>query len=84
MKRSKKKGPFILLQNKNKTLGKNSIFILKRNFEITFQIIGLTCHVYDGKKFLKINITENMVGHKLGEFVPTRAKFVFKKNKKKK
>lgn len=82
MKRSKKKGPFILLQHKNKTLNKNSILVLKRNFEITFQIIGITCHVYDGKKFSKLNISENMVGHKLGEFVPTRAKFVFKKKKK--
>jgi len=84
MKRSKKKGPFILLQHKNnKTSNKNSIFTLKRNFEVTFQIIGVTCHVYDGKNFIKLNISENMVGHKLGEFVPTRAKFVFKKKNKK-
>lgn len=84
MKRSKKKGPFILFRHKSETLNKNSILILKRNFEITFQIIGLTCHVHDGKNFLKLNISENMVGHKLGEFVPTRAKFVFKKKNKKK
>lgn len=84
MKRSKKKGPFILLQQKNKTSNENTIFILKRNFEITFKIVGMTCHVYDGKKFTKLSISETMVGHKLGEFVPTRAKFVFKKKKNKK
>ena len=82
MKRSKKKGPFMIVETK--TLDKNSVSILKRNFEITFQMIGKTCNVHDGKKFLKVNLSENMVGHKLGEFVPTRAKFVFKKKNKKK
>lgn len=82
MKRSKKKGPFIFLKSKNKTI-KNSIVILKRNFEITSQIIGITCHVYDGRQFSKLTIFENMIGHKLGEFVPTRGKFIFKKKKKK-
>jgi small subunit ribosomal protein S19 len=83
MKRSKKKGPFVILKNENK-INTNISTILKRNFEITSKIIGSTCQVYDGKNFLKLNISENMVGHKLGEFAPTRGKFIFKKKNKKK
>lgn len=57
MKRSKKKGPFILLKlKKNKTIDKNSMVTLKRNFEITSQIIGTNCQVQDGKQFLKLNV----------------------------
>jgi small subunit ribosomal protein S19 len=83
MKRSKKKGPFTLFKQENKTCIIKTSMILKRSFEITSKIIGLTCQVYDGKNFLKLNISENMVGHKLGEFAPTRGKFIFKKKKKK-
>lgn len=82
MKRSKKKGPFTLFKHENKTYNKTSI-IFKRSFEITSKMIGLTCQVYDGKKFLNLNISEDMVSHKLGEFAPTRGKFIFKKKKKK-
>ena len=86
MKRSKKKGPFIFLKHhkNNSLLHKNQIFVLKRNFEITFRLVGLACYVYDGRNFLKLSISENMVNHKLGEFVPTRGKFVYKSKKKKK
>jgi len=83
MKRSKKKGPFTIFEHKIKTNAKFSV-IFKRNLEITSKIIGLTCQVYDGRRFSKLNISENMVGHKLGEFVPTREKFIFKKKNKKK
>lgn len=80
MKRSKWKGPFI----NNKNSSKDKLPILPRNFEITSNIIGLTGNVYSGKKFVKINLTDEMIGHKVGEFCPTREKFVFKKKKKKK
>ena len=82
MKRSKKKGPFTILTFKKKISNK-IVLILQRSFEITTKIIGLTCQVYDGKKFLKLNISEDMVGHKVGEFAPTREKFIYKKKKKK-
>lgn len=81
MKRSKRKGPFIIAVN---TATKNNkLVILNRNIEITSKIVGLNCQVYNGRKLVSINITEEMVGHKLGEFSPTREKFIFKKKKKK-
>jgi ribosomal protein S19 len=44
----------------------------------------LTCNVHSGKKLVPLTLTDDMIGHKIGEFVPTRAKFEFKKKKKKK
>ena len=79
MKRSKWKGPLI----KSKDV-KMKLPILPRNYEITSQVIGLTCNVYSGKKLVKLNLVDEMIGHKVGEFVPTREKFEFKKKKKKK
>ena len=43
-----------------------------RRSTITPDFIGLTCAVHNGKKFIPVFVTENMVGHKLGEFSPTR------------
>lgn len=80
MKRSKWKGPFI----NNKNSNDDKLPILPRNLQITSNIVGLTGNVYSGKKFIKINLTDEMIGHKVGEFSPTRDKFVFKKKKKKK
>jgi small subunit ribosomal protein S19 len=79
MKRSSWKGPFI--NNKNKS--SNKLPLLPRNFEITSNVVGLTGNVYSGKKLVKISLTDEMIGHKVGEFAPTREKFVFKKKKKK-
>jgi len=79
MKRSKWKGPLIKTRNI-----KQKLQVLSRDHEITSQIIGLTCNVYSGKKFVKLIVTDEMIGHKVGEFVPTREKFEFKKKKKKK
>jgi small subunit ribosomal protein S19 len=79
MKRAKWKGPFIKKNNGNQ----NTFKILSRNYEITAQVVGLTCNVYSGKKLVKLNLTDEMIGHKAGEFSPTRAKFVYKKKKKK-
>lgn len=79
MKRSKWKGPLIKLRDT-----KTKLPVLPRNFEITSQIVGLICNVHSGKKFIKLTINDEMIGHKIGEFVPTRERFEFKKKKKKK
>ena len=79
MKRSKWKGPLIKIRDT-----KTKLPILPRNFEITAQITGLVCNVHSGKKFVKLTIVDEMIGHKVGEFVPTRERFEFKKKKKKK
>jgi ribosomal protein S19 len=79
MKRSKWKGPYIKKLDFNKRLP-----LLSRNYEITSKIIGLICNVHSGKTLIKLSITDEMIGHKVGEFIPTRERFVFKKNKKKK
>ena len=77
MKRAKWKGPFVSKVNSVKKLP-----LFPRNYEVTSQVVGLTCHVYSGKKLLKLNLVDDMIGHKLGEFCPTREKFEFKKKKK--
>jgi len=78
MKRSKWKGPFL-----KKYQLTEKLIVLPRNYEITSKIVGLTCNVNSEKTFAKLNITDEMIGHKVGEFVPTRERFVFKKKKKK-
>lgn len=77
MKRSKWKGPFFKKLDSTKKLPQ-----LARNCEITYKFVGLTCGVHSGKTFVKLSITNEMIGHKVGEFVPTRERFVFKKKKK--
>ncbi|MDH5458335.1 MAG: 30S ribosomal protein S19 [Nitrospinota bacterium] len=78
MARSLKKGPFIddSLQNKIETLNqKNDKKIVKtwsRRSTISPDFVGHTLAVHNGKKFIPVFVTENMVGHKLGEFSPTR------------
>ena len=79
MKRSKWKGPFT-----KKVDVKAKLPLLPRNYEITSHVIGLTCNVHSGKKFIALTLTDEMIGHKIGEFTPTREKFEFKKKKKKK
>ena len=80
MKRSKWKGPFV---TKTDTLSKK-LPLFPRDYEITSKVIGITCNVYSGKKLVKLNLVDDMIGHKIGEFCPTRAKFEFKKKKQKK
>lgn len=78
MPRSLKKGPFVhyKLQRKVDSLNENSkkkvIKTWSRSSMITPDFIGLTIAVHNGKQFIPVYITENMVGHKLGEFAPTR------------
>ena len=83
MSRSASKGPFvdekllIKVQKAIKANDKKPIKTWARRSTITPEFVGLTLSVYNGKKFLPVYVTENMVGHKVGEFVPTR---VFKKH----
>jgi small subunit ribosomal protein S19 len=78
MPRSIKKGPFIhykLLERINKLNNANQKKIIKtwsRASIITPDFVGHTIAVHNGNKMIPIFITENMVGHKLGEFAPTR------------
>ncbi|GAB4351634.1 MAG: 30S ribosomal protein S19 [Candidatus Abyssubacteria bacterium] len=78
MARSVKKGPFVdehLLKKvlqQQQTGDRKVIRTWSRRSTIVPEMVGLTLAVHNGKKFLPIYITENMVGHKLGEFAPTR------------
>jgi small subunit ribosomal protein S19 len=78
MSRSLKKGPFIdyklekkvadLIESKKKIVIKT----WSRSSTITPDFVGQTIAVHNGNKFIPVYVTENMVGHKLGEFSPTR------------
>ncbi len=78
MSRSLKKGPFIdiKLEKKifkmNETGKKSVIKTWARRSIISPDFVGFTIAVHNGNKFIPVYITENMVGHKLGEFSPTR------------
>ncbi len=76
MSRSVKKGPFVdgHLQKKvtDASASKGLIKTWSRRSTITPDFIGLSFAVHNGKKFIPVFVTENMVGHKLGEFSPTR------------
>jgi small subunit ribosomal protein S19 len=76
--RSVWKGPFVdgyLLKKAETTRASGRKEVIKtwsRRSTILPQFVGLTFGVYNGQKFLPVLVTENMVGHKLGEFSPTR------------
>lgn len=78
MARSIKKGPYVAPSvekklEKIKATGKKEVIkTWKRASVITPEFVGYTVAVHDGRKFISIFITENMVGHALGEFAPTR------------
>lgn len=78
MPRSLKKGPFVDLHLQSKvtkgaeTKSKNSIKTWSRRSTITPEAVGLTILVHNGRKFVPVFVSENMVGHKYGEFAPTR------------
>lgn len=77
MSRSLKKGPFIdpKLAKKVAALGKEDRTIIKtwaRSSTISPDFVGRTIAVHNGKVHVPVHVTENMVGHKLGEFAPTR------------
>jgi small subunit ribosomal protein S19 len=78
MPRSVKKGPFIdaHLESKvselNRSGSKSVVKTWSRRSTISPDFVGHTLAVHNGNKFIPVYITENMVGHKLGEFAPTR------------
>jgi small subunit ribosomal protein S19 len=78
MSRSLKKGPFIdpkllvKVEKMNVAGGRQVIRTWSRASTIFPQMVGHTIAVYDGRRHIPIYVTENMVGHKLGEFAPTR------------
>ena len=78
MPRSLKKGPFVdlyLMEKIQKIKSKGDKKVIKtwsRRSTIIPEFIGLTFAVHNGRKFIPVYITDNMVGHKLGEFAPTR------------
>ncbi|MCF8256927.1 MAG: 30S ribosomal protein S19 [Flavobacteriales bacterium] len=89
MARSLKKGPFVdfklekrvidSVENRKKTVIKT----WSRRSMITPDFVGVTVAVHNGNKFIPVYVTENMVGHKLGEFSPTRTFRGHQKGKKK-
>jgi len=78
MPRSLKKGPFVDSYLLKRVIGKNALdtrIVIKtwsRRSMIVPEFVGRTFAVHNGKKFIPVFISENMVGHKLGEFSPTR------------
>ena len=78
MSRSVKKGPFVQkalfkrIEEMNKTGAKTVLKTWSRASTIFPQFVGHTIAVHDGRKHVPVYITEDMIGHKLGEFVPTR------------
>jgi small subunit ribosomal protein S19 len=78
MPRSLKKGPYVhpkllkKIDELNRTRDKRVIRTWSRASTISPEFVGHTLAVHSGNKFIPIFITENMVGHKLGEFAPTR------------
>ena len=78
MSRSLKKGPFIAFKLEQKVLNMNAAnkkSVLKtwaRASVISPDFVGHTIAVHNGNKFIPVYVTENMVGHKFGEFAPTR------------
>jgi small subunit ribosomal protein S19 len=79
MPRSLKKGPFIddhLMQKVEALNARNEKKVIKtwsRRSTITPDMVGHTVAVHNGKKFIPVYVTEQMVGHKFGEFAPTRS-----------
>ena len=78
MTRSLKKGPYVdekltaRIEEMNKTKEKKVLRTWARRCTILPEFVGHTLAVHNGNKFIPIYISENMVGHKLGEFAPTR------------
>jgi small subunit ribosomal protein S19 len=78
MSRSLKKGPYVVdsllkrIEGMNRSGDKRVIKTWARRSTVTPEFVGHTLAVHNGNKFIPIYVTENMVGHKLGEFAPTR------------
>ena len=90
MARSVWKGPFLdgyLLKTADKSRGSGRNEVVKiwsRRSTILPQFVGLTFGVYNGQKFIPVLVTDNMIGHKFGEFSPTRTFYGHASDKKSK
>ena len=90
MPRSLKKGPYVEPKLMNKVLvsqesrSNRVIKTWSRRSTVIPEMVGITLAVHNGRKFLPVFISENMVGHKLGEFSPTRTFYGHAGNKKSK
>jgi small subunit ribosomal protein S19 len=79
MARSIRKGPFVeavlkrRIEEMNRRFEKKVVKSWSRRSTITPEMVGHTIAVHNGKKFIPVYVSENMVGHKLGEFAPTRS-----------
>jgi small subunit ribosomal protein S19 len=88
MGRSIKKGPFVdghLMKKVEQAQESGSRKVIKtwsRRSDILPEMVGLTFAVHNGNKFIPVYVTENMVGHKLGEFSPTRTYYGHASDKK--
>ncbi len=87
MARSIKKGPYVesSLMRKVESVGEGSHKVIKtwsRRSTILPEFVGMTFAVHNGKKFIPVFVSENMVGHKLGEFAPTRTYYGHGSDKK--
>ncbi|BCS90249.1 30S ribosomal protein S19 [Pseudodesulfovibrio sediminis] len=89
MPRSLKKGPFLdghlikKIQVASENQDRRVIKTWSRRSTIVPEMVGMTFAVHNGRKFIPVFVTENMVGHKLGEFSPTRTYFGHIADKKK-
>lgn len=75
MSRSSRKGPYIDEKLLNKVMNSNGSEAIKtwaRNSQISPEFVGKNFSVHNGKKFINVYVTEDMVGHRLGEFAPSR------------
>ena len=88
MARSVKKGPFVdphlikKIAAMNESRQKQVIRTWSRRSTVTPEMVGLTIGVHNGRKFIPVFVSENMVGHKLGEFSPTRTFFAHSGDRK--
>ena len=89
MSRSVKKGPFVddhlqkKVQDAQESGSRKVIKTWSRRSDITPDMVGVTFAVHNGKKFIPVYVSENMVGHKLGEFSPTRTYYGHTADRKK-
>jgi small subunit ribosomal protein S19 len=88
MARSVKKGPFVdphlikKITAINESRQKQVIRTWSRRSTVTPEMVGITIGVHNGRKFIPVFVSENMVGHKLGEFSPTRTFFAHSGDRK--
>lgn len=88
MARSLKKGPYIKerimlkAQHMHNSEKKSPIKLWQRAMTIVPDCVGLTFQVYNGKKFIPVRVNEDMVGHKFGEYAPTRTYYGHAADKK--